>query len=52
LQLLVVFNAGHFYRYHYSSVSLELVVFFLRIYLICLFSLTAKDVLTDYYDNY
>ena len=50
LELFVGFGAGHFYRHHYLMASLKLVAFFIGIYLICLFPLTAKCV-TDCCDN-
>lgn len=50
LELFVGFGAGHFYRHHYLMASLKLVAFFIGIYLICLFPLTAKCV-TDQCDN-
>ena len=50
LELFVGFGAGHFYRHNYLMASLKLVAFFIGIYLICLFPLTAKCV-TDCCDN-
>ena len=50
LELFVGFGAGHFYRHHYLMASLKLVAFFIGIYLICLFPLTAKCV-TDCCDS-
>ena len=50
LELFVGFGAGHFYRHHYLMASLKLVAFFIGIYLICIFPLTAKCV-TDCCDN-
>ena len=50
LELFVGFGAGHFYRHHYLMASLKLVAFFIGIYLICLFPLTAKCV-TDCTDS-
>ena len=50
LELFVGFGAGHFYRHDYLMASLKLVAFFIGIYLICLFPLTAKC-LSDYCDN-
>ena len=50
LELFVGFGAGHFYRHNYLMASLKLVAFFIGIYLICLFPLTAKCV-TDACDN-
>ena len=50
LELFVGFGAGHFYRHEYLMASLKLVAFFIGIYLICLFPLTAKCV-TDCCDS-
>ena len=50
LELFLGFGAGHFYRNAYLMASLKLVAFFIGIFIICLFPITAKCV-DDCCDN-